>query len=185
MMFAGGGLFLSMVATTIWISGDVSRMRTEERAKEAQKCAMAAQADAAQAQTAANSAPASDFSTPPAAQADSACDDTTSGATNDPNADPNASPNGAAVDPVTGEPLAQGAGPQSFQSDPNSGATDPQTGLPMDAQSTGGTADLDSGPIDPATGLPIGSASTNVDPNGGVPVTSEPVASGNVAEAGF
>lgn len=176
MMFAGGGLFLSMVATTVWISGDVSRMRTEERAKEAQKCALAMQADAHQAQSATNTAPASDFSTPPAAQADDACPDT-GGATTDPNAtaDPNA------IDPVTGQPVA--ASSDQF-TDPNAASTDPHAA----------SFDQNTGAVDPVTGQPTAPPSTSVDPTTGAPIdpASQPLetappaqASSGIAEAGF
>lgn len=182
MMFAGGGLFLSMVATTIWISGDVTRMRAEERAKDAQKCAMAAQADAQQAQATATAPPASDFATPPAPQADDACAD-------------DASTDGAGLDPVTGEQLPQDQGAQAF--DPQPAAIDPATGLPLDPAA----ASAGSGAIDPATGLPMTSTSTGIDPNTGLPTGGDPGISavtdpnavptsveptnGNVAVAGF
>lgn len=143
MMFAGGGLFLSMVATTIWISGDVNRMRAEEQAKQAQACVAAQQQDAANLQATANTAPASDFATPVAQEADSACADANGGATGG-QTDPNGA---AAVDPVTGQPLAQ---PDTQFVDPATAPVDPA----FDPAASGGSA------IDPVTGLPMdGSAS--------------------------
>lgn len=118
MMFAGGGLFLSMVATTIWISGDVSRMREEERVKQAQRCALAQQADAATAQTATGAAPASDFTTQPAPQPDSSCAATDTATT---------AGTPTAIDPATGQPVDAGVEPF----DPAAAPTiDPATGQP-------------------------------------------------------
>ena len=160
MMFAGGGLFLSMVATTVWISGDVTRMRAEERAKEAQKCAIAQQADAPPPVT--DTPPAGDLATP-AAQADSSCDD----------ASTQVAPTNGAVDPVTGEPLgATAADPQAAQfqdsnaADPGASSIDPNTGQPLD----------------PNTGQPIGSGATSIDPNTGQPIANADPAMGQAVD---
>ncbi len=130
-MFAAGGLFLSMVATTMWISGDVARMRQEEQAKQAERCALAASQNS---KTPANMAPVDGFPQPAAEQPDDGCptkpDAAAAGGT-------------AAVDPVTGEPLA-----------PSSGSVDPVTGQPI-ASTTGAVDPTGAQSVDPATGQPV------------------------------
>ncbi len=178
MMFAGGGLFLSMVATTVLISGDVSRMREEERAKQAEKCAIAAQAQTSQTQAPAGTAPNDDFTTQPAPQpADDACATTGSGT---PAVD------GATVDPATGQPLAQGG--DGFTTSPN---VDPATGQvdqPGAANFDAATGQPIDPTIDPVTGQPLPGASdpaisSTADPLAGQGASGAP--GGNVVEAGF
>lgn len=171
MMFAGGGLFLSMVATTIWISGDVARMREEERAKHAEKCAIAAQTQSSQAQTATGTAPATDFTTQPAPEpVDDACASTNGGAT-----DGQADPAAGGIDPVTGAPLGQGE--DGFSTgDAN---IDPATGQPVDpAFDPGAQAG-----VDPSTGQPIASPDPAIDPLASQGASGGPEST--VVEAGF
>ena len=179
MLFAGGGLFLSMVATTMWMSNDVARMQEQERAKDAARCraALSATADTAPAAGSGSGfdapaggagsfdAPAGDgFGSTATDTAPEGCADQPAGAT-----DPNATgattdPNAAAIDPSTGLPV---------EADASSAQVDPNTGLPTDPASQPvdtGTQSLDaaSQPIDPAAAPSIG-----MDPGTGA-VPSDP-----------
>ena len=159
MMFAGGGLFLSMVATTMWMSNDVSRMREEARAKEAQRCAMAQQASASNPTPTSTTTPATDFSTVPAAapEADTGCDDA-SGATTD----GQPTPDGGMIDPDAGGPPPQAADGQF--TDPSLAAVDPTTGQPITTGDPGVSATAPTQPVDGDPGA---------------------VSTGEIAEAGF
>ena len=180
MLFAGGGLFLSMVATTMWMSNDVARMQEQERAKDAARCqaALSATADTAPATGGGSGfdapaggagsfdAPAGDgFGSTAPDSAPEGCADQQADAT-DPNATGVATdPNAAAIDPSTGLPLEANAS--------STGQVDPSTGLPVDPASQPvdtGTQSLDaaSQPVDPASAPSIG-----MDPGTGA-VSSDP-----------
>lgn len=118
MMFAGGGLCLAMVATTMMMSGDVSRMREEAKAKQAAECAAAAAAPAAQPDLA---TPGDSFTAAPeggSSAPDPACAPNASGGT-DPAASQYTDPSvGGAVDPNAAVPADASSG----YSDPASAA---------------------------------------------------------------
>jgi hypothetical protein len=122
MMFAGGGLLVSMIVTTVWISGDVTRMREQERAKREAACMAQAQEARAMQQTAAAESSVMTINGAAAnSQVDPACEKFLAGT-------------GAgtpAVDPATGQPLA--------------GAIDPMTGLPTGDSGSGGMSDPSAG----------------------------------------
>lgn len=127
MMFAGGGLFLSMVVTTMWISGDVTRMREETKAKDQAACMTidTPQPGAAVADDSFSAAPA---------PADPSCAPSIDGVTG----------TGAAqeqIDPVTGLPIAaasQGEVPAGFDDADPGPSLDPDSGSYVEPAATGG-----------------------------------------------
>jgi hypothetical protein len=136
MMFAGSGLLVSMIVTTVWISGDVTRMREQELAKREAACLAQVQEASARQQTqAADPSLVPIDQTAANSQVDPACAKLLAGT----------GAGAPVVDPVTGQPLG--------------GAIDPMTGLPMGGSSSGSMADPAAG----ASGDPYAS-STYPDP---------------------
>lgn len=148
-LFAGSGLFVSMVATTMWISHDMAQIRERERAKQLAECA----------------APA----TQPVGG--------TVAATQDPGmaaAPPAAAPAGTTAPPeaaCTSTPTPAAAG--------SDGAIDPSTGLPIDGAGAGTTTDpssaastVDPAMMDPASGT-SGQAPITTDP-AAAPIGTDP-----------
>ena len=146
MMFAGGGLALSMIVTTVWISGDVTRMREQEAAKRAAECAAAVAAAGPTNGADGSSMTAIDPTTgEPVGQAQQAPTDcppatgTDAGTQQlDPNTglplDPAA---GQAIDPATGLPMDPSAGTSNEFTDPSAGSYDDGTGAYGDGMGTG------------------------------------------------
>jgi hypothetical protein len=142
MMFAGGGLFLSMVATTMWISGDVTRMREETKAKQQAACTTPEVPQT-------GAAPGVEGFAPAPGSADGTADPDCAPTTAD--GAPVGDAQGAAIDPVTGQPIDgasfddQGGGTYA---DPNaSNYSDPNASSYADPNA-GGYADQGASPYD-------------------------------------
>lgn len=149
-MFAGSGLFLSMVATTMWISSDMAEIRKREEAKRAAECAAAVAATPG---------------TPTAADGAAAEVDPVTGA-----------PVGGSLD-ATAAPTAERrncpANGATGQASPTTGAVDPATGQPIDPAAAGANSGT---MIDPATGQPVENPGTM--PPMDATTTTDPAASG-------
>ncbi len=193
MMFAGGGLALSMIVTTIWISGDVTRMREETAAKRAAECAAKAQAraDSGDASSGTPQMTVIDPTTgqpvaeQPAQQEDPCAGLDGAAGTTDVTA-------GQEIDPNTGLPLDPGAGNQQIDpatgvpADPAAGSefTDPNAGTGYDSgygydDAPGGTT------YDPQTDAGYGATAPDPNAAAGIdPVTGQPLV-GDGAVAGY
>lgn len=155
-MFAGLGLFLSMVLTTMWISNDMARIRAKEKAEQAARCATAAPATQSTLDPAASgfdpaptAAPAEGCATGTATGTGSGDLGGASNASTDPATGLPVDPTAAAaptIDPVTGQPAATTFDPatgQPLPSDPSaagfdqSGAGDAGTYAPAEEASLG------------------------------------------------
>lgn len=158
MMFAGGGLFLSMVATTIWISGDVSRMREQELAKRQAECSAPATTGTPTGADPSAAVPATGDGGFGVSADGAAADAATPAQCADSTADGAGRSSGTtAIDPNTGQPIDTYSDPSAYAADgyadpaASGGYADPNAaGGYVDPNATGGYSDPSGGYSDPS-----------------------------------
>lgn len=150
-MFAGGGLFLSMVVTTMLMSGDVTRMRNQELAKKQAECAQkqAAAVNTPEGQPAPSmtqlDAQGNPIDADPSQTDDGCANSDTQPGTNDPSANPYPENTDPYSQPSAADPYAStspnSADPYSAQQQVDPAATEQGTQDPYASPDAAATSD--------------------------------------------